>query len=79
MLVQNGSSRLTLVLWPPTTIERFTTGDFIGRLLHAWPIIYHTCPAVNGFGLPVDRSTGSYLHRERRTEGRGAIRTLFIG
>jgi hypothetical protein len=27
MLVQNGSSRLTLVLWPPTTIERFTTGD----------------------------------------------------
>src|SRR6516162_8120064 len=69
MLVQNGSSRLTLVLWPPTTIERFTTVDFIGRLLHAVPIIYHTCPAVNGFGLPVDRSTGSYLHRERRTGG----------
>src|SRR5215831_2269387 len=62
MLVQNGSSRLTLVLWPPTTIERFTTVDFIGRLLHAWPIIYHTCPAVNGFGLPVGRSTGSYFH-----------------
>src|SRR5262245_65084544 len=26
---QNASSRLTLVLWPAITIERFTTGDFI--------------------------------------------------
>ena len=26
---QNSSSRLTLVLWPATTIERLTTGDFI--------------------------------------------------
>src|SRR5882757_3259658 len=30
---QNASSRLTLVLCPAITIERFTTGDFIGRLL----------------------------------------------
>jgi hypothetical protein len=29
-LSQNGSSRLTLVLCPPMTIERFTTSDFIG-------------------------------------------------
>jgi hypothetical protein len=29
MLFQNASSRLTLVLWPATTIERFTTGDFM--------------------------------------------------
>src|SRR6266566_9791353 len=27
--VQNASSRLTLVLWPATTTERLTTGDFI--------------------------------------------------
>jgi hypothetical protein len=27
---QNASSRLTLVLWPATTIERLSTGDFIG-------------------------------------------------
>src|ERR1700730_4586563 len=26
---QNGSSRLTLVLWPATTTDRFTTRDFI--------------------------------------------------
>src|SRR5882757_4402186 len=26
---QNASSRLTLVLWPATTIDRFTTGDFM--------------------------------------------------
>src|SRR5260221_1345686 len=30
---QNASSRLTLVLWPAMTIERLTTGDFIGGLL----------------------------------------------
>src|SRR5665213_3231375 len=30
---QNASSRLTLVLCPAMTIERLTTGDFIGRLL----------------------------------------------
>src|SRR5712691_3947685 len=29
---QNASSRLTLVLWPAMTIERLTTGDFIGGL-----------------------------------------------
>ena len=29
MPLQNASSRLTLVLCPPITIERFTTGDFI--------------------------------------------------
>src|SRR5437764_10322315 len=29
---QNASSRLTLVLWPAMTIDRLTTGDFIGRL-----------------------------------------------
>src|ERR1700760_1872727 len=29
MPFQNASSRLTLVLWPPTTIDRFTTGDFM--------------------------------------------------
>src|SRR6266498_2545023 len=28
-LFQNASSRLTLVLWPRTTIERLATGDFI--------------------------------------------------
>src|SRR5579862_3512924 len=28
-LLQNGCSRLTLVLWPRTTIDRLTTGDFI--------------------------------------------------
>jgi hypothetical protein len=27
--LQNASSRLTLVLWPATTIERLATGDFI--------------------------------------------------
>src|SRR3982074_48860 len=27
--VQNASSRLTLVLWPPTRMERLTTRDFI--------------------------------------------------
>ena len=27
--LQNSSSRLTLVLWPARTIERFTTGDFM--------------------------------------------------
>src|ERR1700730_4576029 len=26
---QNASSRLTLVLWPATTVDRFTTRDFI--------------------------------------------------
>src|SRR5215204_5165250 len=26
---QNPASRLTLVLWPATTIERLTTGDFM--------------------------------------------------
>src|SRR3977135_4160068 len=31
MPFQNASSRLTLVLWPATTIERFTTGDFKTR------------------------------------------------
>src|SRR5271155_1064245 len=30
--VQNASSRLTLVLWPAMTMERLTTGDFIGPL-----------------------------------------------
>ena len=30
--LQNASSRLTLVLWPAMTMERLTTGDFIGRL-----------------------------------------------
>src|SRR5262249_29717978 len=28
-LFQNASSRLTLVLWPPTTTERLVTRDFI--------------------------------------------------
>src|SRR5262245_46048478 len=28
-LLQNASSRLTLVLWPPTTTERLVTRDFI--------------------------------------------------
>ena len=32
MPFQNASSRLTLVLWPATTIERLTTGDFMKRL-----------------------------------------------
>src|SRR4029077_3165168 len=32
MPFQNASSRLTLVLWPATTIERLTTGDFMTRL-----------------------------------------------
>ena len=31
MPFQNASSRLTLVLWPATTTECFTTGDFIVR------------------------------------------------
>src|SRR3984893_1044076 len=31
MPFQNASSRLTLVLWPATTIERLTTGDFMRR------------------------------------------------
>src|SRR6202007_791582 len=31
MPFQNASSRLTLVLWPATTIERLTTGDFMMR------------------------------------------------
>src|SRR5438309_2436449 len=31
-LVQNASSRLTLVLCPAMTMERLTTGDFIGSL-----------------------------------------------
>jgi hypothetical protein len=31
MPFQKASSRLTLVLWPATTMERFTTGDFITR------------------------------------------------
>src|ERR1700747_2416165 len=33
MPVQNASSRLTLVLCPLTTIERFTTGDFMLTVL----------------------------------------------
>jgi hypothetical protein len=37
MLFQNAASRLTLVLWPPTTTDRFTTGDFTGRLLRLSP------------------------------------------
>src|ERR1700753_4519122 len=32
MPFQKASSRLTLVLWPATTIERLTTGDFMIRL-----------------------------------------------
>src|ERR1700692_4620549 len=36
---QNASSRLTLVLWPAITIERFTTGDFIACL----PLRYGVC------------------------------------
>jgi hypothetical protein len=28
-LLQNGSSRLTLVLWPLAMIDRFTMGDFM--------------------------------------------------
>src|SRR5579872_1925925 len=31
MPFQKASSRLTLVLWPATTIDRFTTGDFMMR------------------------------------------------
>src|SRR3984893_6162890 len=34
MPFQNASSRLTLVLWPATTIDRFTTGDFMTRPRH---------------------------------------------
>ena len=34
---QNASSRLTLVLCPAMTIERFTTGDFIARLPLSYP------------------------------------------
>jgi hypothetical protein len=34
MPFQKASSRLTLVLWPATTIERLTTGDFMTRLRH---------------------------------------------
>src|SRR5450432_632317 len=34
MPFQNASSRLTLVLCPATTIERFTTGDFMTRPRH---------------------------------------------
>jgi hypothetical protein len=29
---QNASSRLTLVLWPATTVERLATGDFMQTL-----------------------------------------------
>jgi hypothetical protein len=52
MLLQNASSRLTLVLWPPTTIERFTTGDLViglviaQLLLHA--LIHHPRSAAGG-------------------------------
>ena len=40
---QNASSRLTLVLWPATTTERLTTGDFIEAPLlvgnfREWPV-----------------------------------------
>src|SRR6202020_1623040 len=43
MPFQKASSRLTLVLWPATTIDRFTTGDFMMRPRHqcdADPAVY---------------------------------------
>src|ERR1700722_1491830 len=67
MPFQNASSRLTLVLWPPTRIERFTTGDlftvrtparsaFIIR--HLRPEVNRSSPGRSGIGLRVATSGG---------------------
>src|SRR6266566_9480363 len=71
--VQNASSRLTLVLWPSTTIERFTTGDFMVRLLH---VRYHHHPRYLAGGKPVVLR-GAYpacsLHRTDRAAPSGSV------
>src|SRR5262245_66190474 len=51
-LFQNSSSRLTLVLWPAMTIERFETGDFTAsppRISHRY------CMTVRLFGQETPR------------------------
>src|SRR5581483_1385272 len=47
---QNASSRLTLVLCPAMTIERLTTGDFIGSL-HFGPVLVEVPAGLGGAGL----------------------------
>src|SRR5581483_3003576 len=47
---QNASSRLTLVLCPAMTIERLTTGDFIGSL-HFGPVLVEISAGLGGARL----------------------------
>src|SRR5215475_11489294 len=66
-LFQNSSSRLTLVLWPAMTIERFETGDFTAsppRISHQY------CMTVWLFGQETPRlgAIGDFLLRPCRRQ-----------
>ena len=58
-LFQNSSSRLTLVLWPAMTIERFETGDFTAsppRISHR----YYMTVWLFGQEIPRLGATGGF-------------------
>ena len=71
MPFQKASSRLTLVLWPATTIERLTTGDFMTRLRHRCVVlVQHMAGAI--LAMLVERAFG-FGAAETRTVGVGLL------
>src|SRR6266436_9134784 len=70
--VQNASSRLTLVLCPAMTIERLTTGDFIGFSCLDTVLIYL---AANLFSVQPGERTVSFRH----TVGNSCLGSPFFG
>jgi hypothetical protein len=60
--VQNASSRLTLVLCPATTIDRFTTGDFTAPSpFHFRPVVVFLSGQLIRIGTRGNRSDDATL------------------
>src|SRR5580658_2312385 len=70
--VQNASSRLTLVLWPAITMERFTTGDFIACLPFRYGVGLDCCWPCR-FAIYQERVAPSSVH-ERAGSRRRLVR-----
>src|SRR5262249_16751877 len=67
-LFQNSASRLTLVLWPAITIERFETGDFTASPPANQPSVLYDRMALRA------RKPPAWYHRRISCLGRVASR-----
>src|SRR5690349_13231389 len=75
-LVQNASSRLTLVLCPAMTMERLITGDFIDGLLFRFDADREfggPCPGPPPYGRAL-----SWRRRGRAAVRRHGLRLCFV-